>query len=165
MFEEFLFLSSYGGETYYPDAIEYWLPLKESPTLSQEEKKSILEKEDVFTSLHPVIPSFLMSGEDSQMGYTPCHELGYFLIVGELRTSPYMDLIYPPLLVLWSEEHKGNSLDKHFSENRFSKRKEFFYLDLFTNPTFGMIRPNFYLFEKAEIQDEVPESMILFKEV
>ncbi len=144
------------SEIFVPSALELWAPLEEGPALNEREMNSILGEDAVIESLHIAIPSFLVSSENEEFGYSPCFELDRHFLVGKLKQSSYM--------IFYEEKKTSKQMSKHLKEKFLEDQSNYYLFDAFFEPFFGGVSPKYYLFQRVTFET-IPDSMILFKDV
>ncbi len=145
-----------GDEVYVPKELELWAPLEERPSLNEKEMSSILHEDQVIESLHIAIPTFLVSSENDEFGYTPCFELDRYFIVGKLKQSPYM--------IFYEEKKSSKNMQRLMKEGFLNNKSNYYLFDAFFDPFFGGMSPKYYLFQRVDFE-VIPDTMILFRDV
>jgi hypothetical protein len=143
------------SEIFIPTKLELWMPLEEGPGLNEREMNSILGENGVIESLHIAIPSFLVSSENEEFGYSPCFELNRHYLVGKLKQSSYM--------IFYEEKNTSKQMTKHLKEKFLEDQSNYYMFDAFFDPFFGGISPKYCLFQRVTFET-IPDSMILFKD-
>ena len=141
---------------YTPRELELWAPLEERPNLNEKEMSAILHEENVIESLHIAIPTFLVSSENEEIGYTPCFELDRYFIVGKLKQSPYM--------IFYEEKKTSKNMQRLIKEGFLNNRSNYYLFDAFFDPFFGGLSPKYYLFQRVDFET-IPDAMILFRDM
>ena len=133
--------------------LEFWVPLQQDPFLHPQEKNALLYG-DIIESLHVVKPAFLYTDSQKRIDFSPADQFEYYYTIAKLKKSPY--------LVLIGEEKKSSVMQEHLEKNHRADNKNCFYLDLYFGPTFGGVRPKYFLFERTDLKS-VPNTMVLFR--
>ena len=136
--------------------IDYWTPIEDSPQLTDEERKLILYTDDVVDNLRLVKPACLFSADGASIDYAVNDEADYYFVAAEIKDSSMM--------VLYEQYSMTDEMKKFLKKKSNKKvKKDFYYLDNYFSPNFGMFSPKYLVFEKVEVSG-IPNKIVLFKE-